>query len=308
MLWPLLRQSAEDAITDLPSLRNAAEKVAANILQGGHAQHKAGGHEKFWQYREYQQSDRPQDIDWRQSAKTDHIYVREKERQNPQTAFIWCNRGKSMRFKSTHAKRSKLEAAQILSLAMALVFERADEQIGFLGGGRAGRSELALSKIGQTLLEPSEETLPDGKATSHSQLVLCGDFLTPIKAFPQKRESLPYLSTDPHLRGDAEEALEDYLKRFASQGSKGVILQVLDPAEITLPYSGHVVFEGLDEAQHKIDNVASIRGEYQMRMERHIRAIKKLCADFGWIYALHKTDKPLDITLMKVWEELGRVA
>ena len=285
MPWPslTLRQHAEDAITDLPSLRNAAEKVAANILQGGHAQHKAGGHEKFWQYREYQQGDRPQDIDWRQSAKTDHIYVREKERQNPQTAFIWCNRGKSMQFKSAHAKRSKLEAAQILCMAMALVFERADEQIGFLGGGRAGRAEAALSKIGQTLLEPSDEVLPDAKALSHSQLVLCGDFLKPVE--------------------DIRMTIDSYIHRHANEG---VLLQVLDPAELTLPYSGHVVFEGLDDAQHKIDNVAAIRGEYQMRMERHIRAIQKLCADFGWVYALHKTDKPLDVSLMAVWEALGR--
>ncbi len=275
-----LRQSAEYALLDVPALHAAAEKIAANLLQGNHAQRKSGGHEKFWQYREYQTGDRPQDIDWRQSAKTDHIYVREKELQTPQTTCFWCNRSQSMAFQSQDALMPKQQAAQILSLALALLLERGDEQVGFLGESRAGRSEVALEKLAQSLLAQSQDDLPHGKALSNSQIILCGDFLSGL------------------------DAVHESFNRFAARHLQGVLIQVLDPAEINLPYSGHVVFEGLDHAQHKIDNVTSIRDAYQTRIAAHLSGIETLCADFGWHYYLHRTDMPLEVTLMRIWEDM----
>ncbi len=275
-----LRESAEHALLDVPALRAAAERIAVNMMQGGHAQRKSGGHEKFWQYREYQEGDRPQDIDWRQSAKTDHVYVREKELQTPQSYHFWCNRSKSMGFQSERALHSKSQAAQILCLALALLLERGDEQVGFLEETRASRSDAALNKIAARLLAHSDDELPHGKASSNAQIILCGDFLC------------------------APDAVGKSLDRFTARSSGGLLIQVLDPAELELPYSGHVVFEGLGHAQHRIDNVTAIRGEYQARIQAHLTGIQKLCADHGWHYHLHRTDMPLEVSLMDIWDTL----
>lgn len=287
MRWPLLsllRSRAEEAASDLPSLRMAAEKLADSITQGAHARKKTGGHEEFWQFRTYQDGDRPQDIDWRMSARGDPVFVKEKELQNPQSTFIWCHRGASMDFASSDALRTKLETAQLLSLASAIVLQRAEEQIGFLGQGRASRSDLTLDRVAQQLMESGHDApLPETSAPKNSTLILCGDFL---------------------------ETLEDINARFescAAHAPRGIVVQTLDPAEITLPYSGHVVFEDITGgAQQKIDNVSSIREDYQARMKAHIEGVAAICAAHNWAHILHRTDTATEDTLLMIWEHLKR--
>ena len=81
----LITRAERDA-AHLPDMQLRAEKAAQSIFNADHNQHKTGTGEKFWQYREYIFGDRPQDIDWRQSAKGDRIYIRQKEWQ---TTLHW---------------------------------------------------------------------------------------------------------------------------------------------------------------------------------------------------------------------------
>ncbi|MGB0719094.1 MAG: DUF58 domain-containing protein [Bdellovibrionales bacterium] len=275
-----LRQRSEEAIADVPSLRMTAERLAASINSGEHALHKSGGHEKFWQFREYNEIDRPQDIDWRQSAKTDHIFVREKERHIPQSAVIWCNRSQSMDFQSHLAQVSKRQAAQLLSLALAILLTRGDEQIGFLDAMRSGRSDATLDRFAHILFEAGE-ALPLAQAASNSHLIFCSDFLEPI------------------------EAIEACFARYAARHRRALIVQILDPAEVTLPYSGHVVFDGGQDMREKVDNVSAIRAAYQARVEAHRKALSDLCADYGWSYVFHRTDEPPETALFNIWEILN---
>jgi len=277
-----LRQSAQNSIADLPSLHAAARHVAAQILHGAHGQKKAGGSETFWQFREYNEIDRPQDIDWRQSAKAEHVFVRQKELHTPQSYYIWAKNDAGMDFQSRDALHSKCEAAQILSLALAMIFQRGDERVGFLGQGRTGNSDAAIERIGNALLEPSASPLPDGSIPSKSALILCSDFL---------------------------ESIEDIDTAFAALSAKskqGFVVQILDPAEINLPFDGRAVFEDAKHMDHKIDNVASIRDAYQKRINHHISLIEKLCESYGWTHILHVTDRALSDTLLEIWDGAQR--
>ncbi len=280
MVFPLslLRQNAQDAIADLPALKDAAAQVAAHISHGAHGQKKAGGSEKFWQFREYSEADRPQDIDWRQSGKTEHIYVREKELETPQSIYFWANRSGSMNLMSAKALHSKLEAAQILSLALAMLFKRGEERVGVLGQRRVGNSEDAVDRIGRDLLENVEPFLPEGNIPSKSTVVLCGDFLSTI------------------------EEIEHSFLPYSGRNSRGIVVQILDVAERDLPFDGNVVFEDTADSSHKIDNVASIRNAYKKRMAAHIADIEKLCSSYGWTHILHVTDTPIEETLTRIWE------
>ena len=284
MVFPLslLRQHAQDSINDVPALKDTAAKVAAHILHGNHGQKKAGGSEKFWQFREYSQNDRPQDIDWRQSGKGEHIYVREKELQTPQSIYFWCNRSKSMDFQSKDAQHSKLEAAQILSLALAMVFQKGEERVGVLGQNRVGNSEDALDRIGRALLENGSSSHPEGNVPSNSTIVLCGDFL------------------------EEPDVIEAAISPLAGKNAHGIIVQVLDPAELDLPYDGHTIFEDIGSAHHKIDNVASIRDAYQNKISEHLKVVEDLSSAHGFSYVLHVTDKSLEETMIKIWEEEQR--
>src|SRR3546814_6131026 len=80
MTTPLpLRHRAEQLAATLPPLLVAAERVAATVAQGVHGRRRVGQGETFWQYRHYDFGDQPQSIDWRQSAKSDMVFVRQME-------------------------------------------------------------------------------------------------------------------------------------------------------------------------------------------------------------------------------------
>ena len=45
--------------------------------------------ETFWQFRQFQASDPATVIDWRRSASSDHLYVREREWEAAHTFWLW---------------------------------------------------------------------------------------------------------------------------------------------------------------------------------------------------------------------------
>ena len=74
-----LRHTAEVVAATLPPLLVAAQRVAATVTLGSHGRRRAGAGDAFWQFRHYSKDDTPQAIDWRQSAKFDTVFVRDRE-------------------------------------------------------------------------------------------------------------------------------------------------------------------------------------------------------------------------------------
>ncbi len=277
------RHQAEQAAASLPGLMAQAERAAASILSGAHTQRKAGTGEKFWQYREYDPADRPQDIDWRQSAKGDRLFVREKEWQTTQTALIWCQTDENMDYHADKALPTKKDTAIVIALALGILLARAGERIAALESRTyPGRSELSLQTLGEDILSATTESLPSAvyrKIPRGSNLLLVGDFLAPLPVIAHRLDELSVMA------------------------DSGMLVQVLDPAELSLPYDGRVMFEQTGSAgeQHLIDNVESIRTAYRERLDAHIKALKEECRRRRWHWLLHRTDRPVAETLFDAW-------
>lgn len=276
-----LFRKAEDAAAGWPGLLARAH-YAAGMPSGEHRQKKPGMGERFWQFREYAPSDRPQDIDWRQSAKGDKVFIREKERQVPRNFTFWCDGNPGMDFRSDTALESKRAAAQILCLAMALLATRAHETIWLAGSDfRAGRTDNTLQRMARHMTgasQPALQMLAREKIPAGGMLVLAGDFL------------------------ESAEDIETALNALHRQSPQGLLLQVLDPAELTLPYEGRVRFEGPGVARHEtIDHVESVRAEYKSRMQAHIAILRDLCRAKDWHHILHVTDTDPRRTMHAVW-------
>lgn len=281
------RQKAEDVSAKLPPLMPRAEKIALSVLQGRHARRKSGTGEKFWQFREYTHDDRLQDIDWRQSAKTQRIYIRQKERTTLQKNLFWCSGAPSMHFTSGNKTETKYEAAATLTMALALMLAHSHENVGMLRGPRPSHTEKTLNEIENFLTHhQTQEELPPANGQQipkNTGLILTGDFLAPI------------------------EEIKTIFTGLSINTRNVLIIQVLDPAEIKLPYSGRIHFKhpgGQDDID--IDHAASIRAAYQQRIETHQAALKTLCDKLGWKYILHVTDKSAQETLLNIWNLMSR--
>src|SRR5713101_5176597 len=117
----------------MPRLILEARRIAATVIHGLHGRRRAGPGENFWQYRRFVSGEPASRVDWRRSARDDHLYVREQEWEAAHTVWLWPDRSASMTFTSRQAHDSKLERALIVSFALAELLVTGGERIGIPG-------------------------------------------------------------------------------------------------------------------------------------------------------------------------------
>ncbi len=285
-----LRHHAEGLASNLPPLLVEARQVAFTVAQGVHGRRRVGQGESFWQFRRYQQGDAPQRIDWRQSAKSDHVFIREMEWEAAQSVWIWRDGSPSMDWSSQPELPEKRARADLLALALAVLLVRGGEHVALLGTGQRPSSSqatlgrmTALLQAGAGTGAGAERSLPPQiPLPRHAQLVVMGDFL-----------------------GDFERTVER-LRIFAQRGIKGRILQILDPAEETLPYDGRVRFLGLEgEEPWLLPRVETVREAYEQRVQALKASLRSLAQSLDWGYSLHRTDHPPQTALMALYQSLA---
>src|ERR1043166_3257259 len=93
----------------MPRLILEARRIAATVIHGLHGRKRAGPGENFWQYRRFLSGEPARRVDWRRSARDEHLYVREQEWEAAHTVWIWADRSPSMVFTSKLARESKLD-------------------------------------------------------------------------------------------------------------------------------------------------------------------------------------------------------
>ncbi|MBO1074084.1 DUF58 domain-containing protein [Roseomonas marmotae] len=251
-------------------------------MQGVHGRRRAGQGDAFWQFRPYTPGDALNRLDWRQSAKSDRLFVRETEWEAAQSIALWRDAGQTMHWSSTTNLPRKSERAELLLLALASLLLRGGERVRLLGDRRAyaGRGLLPslAEALGRHTGPAADESLP-----RHARAVLFGDFLAP---------------------------LEDTRAAVASLSARGVtghLVQVLDPAEETLPYTGRIRFEALiaGEAPLLLPRVEGIRALYAERLAAHRQGLTTIAAAAGWRFTTHRTDAPPEAALLALWQALS---
>lgn len=280
------RLAAEAAAARLPALLVAAERVASTVAQGVHGRRRSGTGETFWQFRRYMPGDGAERIDWRQTAKTEQVYVRETEWESAQTVWLWRDRSPSMAWRSDKRWPEKLDRAELLLVALASLLARGGERVGLLGGlARPLAGRFAVGRLADALYARDDAGAgapPPVRLARHAGVVLFGDFLGPLEA------------TDASVRA------------LASAGARGRIVHIVDPAEEGLPYAGRTRFEGLeDEAELLVSRVENVRAEYRRVFESHVAGLRDIARAYGWGYVEHRTDRPPETALLALWLALA---
>ena len=281
-----LRDQAEQIAAGLPPLLVSAERLASMISLGVHGRRKSGMGESFWQFRRFQAEDASTAIDWRQSAKSQHLFVREREWEAAEAVWLWRDGSAGMRFKSDYSDTTKIDRANVLALALASLLVRGGERIALYGDGRApATGRKALNQIAHELAElaPSDDSLPpDAPVSKNSSFVWLSDFLSPL--------------------GEIETAM----RRLARAGLGGHLVHIIDPAEEDFPFSGRTRFESpsgrLSEIFGRAEN---LQGAYRARFRAHAETLRDLSRRLGWSYLAHRTDKRPETALIALFADLG---
>jgi len=285
-----LRNRAEEAASVLPPLLIAAERVAVTVAQGVHGRRRVGQGETFWQFRQYQPGDAASRIDWRESAKSQRLYIRETEWEAAQSVWLWCDASASMDYSSAEYVTgaewpTKRDRAALLLVALASLLVRGGERLTLLGSGIPPMNgRIALSRVVEMIgRNPKTESLPVYEPLPRAgQLVLIGDFLSPLAV------------------------VNATVTRFAAAGLKGHMLQVADPAEEDLPFDGRIRFAGVEERDEVvISRVESIRGDYSDRFQHHREGLAAIAGTVRWSFGFHRTDRQPHLALLALFAALS---
>jgi uncharacterized protein (DUF58 family) len=284
-LAPDLRSRAEALGQTLPPLLAEAEMLAATVMLGEHGRRRAGLGDEFWQYRPAHQGDSARMIDWRRSARSDAHFVREREWQAAQSVTIWVDPSKSMAFTGDKSRAPKSDRARLLGLALAVLLLRGGERVGLAGLAqpRAGRTQLlrlAARLAGEEA--SSEYGAPETEGmVSHGRAVFLSDFL-----------------------GDLS-GIEAGLARASDRGVKGVLIQILDPAEEEFPFDGRTIFESMGGTmRHETQQAGELRERYLARLAERKDRLASLGRAVGWHFTTHHTGSPAQSALLWAYAAL----
>ena len=181
-----LRHEGEDAAASLPALMVEAERIAATVAQGVHGRRRSGVGETFWQYRHHRPEDGRAAIDWRQSARSDQLFVRQNEWEAANSVWLWRDGGASMRYASGRHQPQKADRAAVCLIAIAALLTQGGERVSVLGESAIARTgALGLERASRRLaLGPGDAASVEAPEISRfGRVVLASDFLDPIATF-----------------------------------------------------------------------------------------------------------------------------
>ena len=285
-----LRRDAEKISGSLPPLLLEAERLTATLTMGVHGRRRAGHGETFWQYRAAQPGDSLGQIDWRRSARSDRLFVREMEWEAAESLVIWCDRARSMDFRSEGLDWTKAERARLLSAALCVLLNRGGERFGLLGteaaSPRSGETQLMriASLLSADQVDPPDfGAPPSGLLPRAGKAVFFSDFMGPRDAvFPT-------------------------LLNAAGQGTGGIFMMILDPVEEAFPFRGRTRFESVArQVRHETDEAATLRSAYLRRLAERRDDLASVARKAGWQLILHRTDESPRKALLALQTILGK--
>lgn len=295
------QQRAEQLASRFPALLVAAERVATTVAQGVHGRRRVGQGETFWQFRRYEPGDETSAIDWRQTAKSRYVFVRETEWEAAQSVWLWRDMSPSMDYTSSQDLGTKRERADLLLLALAALLMRGGERFALLGTEHPpSTGRAAFNRLTSTVLDPiiRESAAVPGSAETHGaapnnlppgdplprygHVVLLSDFLVPL---PE---------------------IQSVTMRLADRGVRGVMMQVLDPAEVQLPFKGRIKFSGFEgEDDTLLSRVEAVRNAYHGRLEDHQAGLESIAGRIGWHFTTHRTDASPESALLHLYTAMA---
>ncbi|MBI1210371.1 MAG: DUF58 domain-containing protein [Alphaproteobacteria bacterium] len=279
------REQAELLGARLPPLMIQAERIAATVAQGAHGRRRVGIGETFWQFRRFRDEDSSSVIDWRQSGKSQHLFVREREWEAAASVWIWRDTSPSMQYKSSFAPCSKVERATVLALAFASLLVRGGERIAELGAPEPPTTgRLALNRLAHGLtmtMAGGRNSPPLLSLPRFSQIILISDWLSPI-----------------------EDTMR-ILRHYGGIGVRGHLIQVLDPAEEDLPFDGRTEFEDVESSLKMVARRAeTMREGYRHRLASLRDSLAQSTRRQNWTFASHRTDRPPQGALLAAYAAL----
>ncbi|HSI82995.1 MAG: DUF58 domain-containing protein [Candidatus Methylacidiphilales bacterium] len=272
-----------DAISRGEALGILARTVVEGYRVGEHKSPFRGFAIEFAQHREYTAGDDIRHLDWKVLGRSDRYYIKQYEQDTNFVAHLVLDGSSSMLYGSTPLTKLHFGKALaaclgylVLSQRDAITFSLFDTEtreyvqrtdsmskIHHLMNRLAAFNAAEATRIGKALEEVSR------KARSRGIVMIISDFM------------------------DTEEDFAKGMQRLRFTGQEVIVFHVLDPFEITFPFTGSWRFQGLEGEEEIKTSPADIRKAYLKNFDAFRTRIRGICEKFQAHYVLADTGKPL---------------
>lgn len=263
-----------------PLIQNHARRGQVT-LSGPNRLARAGQSDRFWQHRLYQSHDPVKDIDWRHSARTADLYVRQTHQTATYQLQLYLLTGPAMRYRSHTEWMTKLAYAQTVSAAIGLYFLACGYHCR-LNDFPVIRSFYQyknwfylldnlpdIFRIGDMAAQPLSAPLPGQKIC----YVLLGDFLPFTDILSLDLPKLP-------------------------KNTQTILCRLQDPAEARLPIDGNISLAVSQSTNQpppllNLNANASFHRRYHQKWQHEQQQLRDLCTRNHWQFQADFTTTPL---------------
>lgn len=278
----------------LAGLTLRAKRTVDGLLAGMHRSPHRGASAIFKEHRAYRPGDDPRLIDWRAYARSDRYTIKHFEHETQLRGTLALDISRSMHWGSKDL--SKLDHAATLLAALAYVLTRQGDAVSLITFDETVRDRVPprsgaahLDYLMRVLAQPSA---PEGKTALHESL----DKLIEHAG----RMGLVVVASDLL---DLEDSALEPIARLQARGHQTIVLHVLDPAELELPFEHPMRFEGLEgESPVEVDP-EGIRRRYREAIDQFVASCQARIVAAGGRYMLARTDTPPEHTLLQLLRE-----
>lgn len=273
----------------LANLQLLARTVVEGFITGLHQSPYHGFSVEFSEHRPYLPGDPIRHIDWKVYARTDRYVIKRFQEETNLKSYILLDTSASMAFASSGFNKLSYGTHLAAALAYLMIEQRDavglalfDDQVRKLLPPRSVRSYLSL------ILKELEQAAPSGRTGVAEALHRIAERM--------KRRGLIILISD--LLDDPSGIISG-LKHFRHDGHEVLVLQVLDPFELSFAFPQDARFRDLETDERIVSQPWHLRRAYQTEMRKFLDGIKAGCRENGVDYNLFETRQPYDLALME---------
>ena len=278
----------DPAVLDrLEGLSLVARTVVEGYMAGHHRSPLRGSSSEFAQHREYVFGDETRRLDWKVFARSDRLVIKEFVEETRLDCHLLVDASESMGFSSL--AWTKLDYARWCAAALAHLVLAQRDTAGLVVFDQAERVKVppASGERQKTAILEKLESAEAGGATAVGQ-VLFG------LATRLRRRGIVVILSDFF---DEPERIVEGLRRLVHAGHEPILIQVVDPLELSFEIDHLVRLDGLEASGVQRIDPKAIRAAYVEEIEAHNRLLAHHARALSLDYVQAPTSASLDAVL-----------
>ena len=276
----LLFSRSEKVASLLPSLLSYSSILLKNIHAGLHSTRFAGKGENFWQFKEYSQGESIMNIDWRKSASSKKILIKQNEKELSKTIYLYFDRSYSMNYKSKNISYNKFFFSALLALTLCKLFSKNKEKIFIFNSyNKPIDCSTNINNFNNSFLTNSKQhTFPSiNHFKDKSLCIIFSDFLY------EKKE------------------LQELIIKLKKKEILGYMVHVLDPMEVNFKLSTATFLSDLETNETLVlDKNKDFEKEYSAKIKELEKNLRSISSNSNWKYYKFSTDEDISNFLINL--------